>query len=114
MTDPKPRTLRQNASLHKLLTELSDELNGSGKTMMKVLSHTAEIPWTPEAAKEYLLKPFIKAMYQKEHTSQLTTKELSEATDAMLRHVAQTTGLSLEFPSIETMQKQSQTERIWR
>lgn len=114
MAEPKQRTLKQNASLHKLLTELADELNASGKTMMKVLSHQAEIEWTPEATKAYLLKPFIKAMYQKESTTQLTTKELSDATEAMLRHVAKTTGLVLDFPSLESMQNKSKQEREWR
>ena len=114
MKEPKQRTIKQNASLHKLMTELADELNSSGMTMMRVLSHNAEIEWTATATKEYLLRPFIKAMYNKSSTTQLTTKELSDATEAMLRHVAKTTGVSLDFPSLESMQNQEQKERIWR
>ncbi len=114
MDKPKRRTMRQNASLHLLLTQLSSELNDHGKTMMQVLSHDAEIEWTPEAAKEYLLRPFIKAMYQKESTTQLTTKELSKATEAMLDHVAKTTGIALDFPSLESLYEQSKKERVWR
>lgn len=111
----KQRTTRQNSALHLLMTELADELNGSGMTMMKVLSQDAEIEWTPEAVKNFLLRPFIRAMYQKESTTQLSTKELSKATDQMLSHVAKVTGLSLEFPSLESQYNESQqTERVWR
>lgn len=109
----KPRTTKQNASLHKLMTELADELNNHGMTMMKVLSHNAEIEWTPVSTKEYLLRPFIKAMFNKQSTTQLSTKELSQATEAMLQHVAKTTGVALDFPSLESMQNQV-TERVWK
>lgn len=112
--DVKKRTTSQNSALHLLLTQLSNDLNASGKTMMKVLSQTAEIEWTPTSTKEYLLRPFIKAMYNKSSTTDLTTKELSEATEAMLRHVAKTTGVSLDFPSLESLYEQSKGERVWR
>lgn len=107
------RTTKQNNSLHLLMTQLAEELNNSGKTMMKVLSQTAEIEWTAYSTKEYLLRPFIKAMYGKNSTTQLTTKELSDATEAMLRHVAQTTGVALDFPSLESL-AQEQKEREWK
>ena len=105
MTEDKKRTLNQNSALHLLLGQLATELNNSGKYMMEVLRHDAEIAWTPEAAKEYLLRPFIKAMYNKSSTTELTTKELSIATEAMLDHVAKTTGLALEFPSIDSLMR---------
>lgn len=110
----KQRSLKQNSSLHLLMTQLADELNNHGKTMMKVLSQTAEIEWTPFSTKEYLLRPFIKAMYGKDSTTQLTTKELSQATEAMLRHVSQTTGVALDFPSLESLHEQSKKERVWK
>lgn len=98
---PKQRTLAQNRALHLLLTQLSNELNEQGLTMMRVLSKNAEIEWTDYAAKEYLLRPFIQAMYGKRSTKSLTTKELSAASEAMLNHVAKVTGVALNFPSIE-------------
>lgn len=98
---PKQRTLRQNKALHLLMTQLAQELNDHGKTMMEVLRHEAEIEWTDYSTKEFLLRPFIKAMYGKNSTTQLTTKELSAASEAMLDHVAKVTGVALNFPSIE-------------
>ena len=103
VVEEKQRTAQQNKSLHLLMTQLADELNASGKTMMQVLRQGAEIQWTDYATKEYLLRPFIKAMYGKESTKTLTTKELSKATEAMLDHVAQTTGVALDFPSLESL-----------
>lgn len=88
------------------MTQLADELNNHGMTMMKVLSQSAEIEWSDYSTKEYLLRPFIKAMYGKTSTKELTTKELTKATDAMLNHVAKTTGVALDFPSVETLMHQ--------
>ena len=110
-TETKQRSIRQNKSLHLLMTQLADELNASGKTMMQVLKQGAEIQWTDYSTKEYLLRPFIKAMYGKESTKTLTTKELSKATEAMLDHVAQTTGVALMFPSLETLMENQDDRR---
>ena len=101
--EEKPRTLTQNASLHLLLTQIANELNDSGLYMQRVLKQDAEIQWTPEAAKEYLLRPFIIAMYQKNSTTQLTTKEIGDAMNAMCDHLAKATGKSFEIPSIESL-----------
>ena len=108
---PKQRTQRQNKAMHLMLTQLADELNASGKTMMRVLSQTAEIPWTDVSAKEYLLRPIIRAMYNKNSTKELTTKELTKATDFLLDHIAKTTGLSLDFPSLESLMLQEQLKK---
>jgi len=110
--EPKKRTNSQNRALHLLMTQLASELNSHGKTMMRVLSKTAEIEWTDYATKEYLLRPFIRAMYGKESTTELTTKELSDATDAMLNHVATTTGVALDFPSLETLMNDQLGRRV--
>lgn len=103
MEKPKQRTLRQNRSLHKLMGDIASELNDSGLYMQMVLKHNAEIWWTPETTKEYLLRPFIRAMYQKESTTELDTKQIGDAMNAMCDHLAKTTGKSFELPSIETL-----------
>lgn len=97
----RQRTLRQNRAMHLMLTQLADELNSHGKTMMRVLDKTADIAWTDWSTKEFLLRPFIRAMFGKESTTDLTTKELTLATDAMLDHVAKVTGVALDFPSVD-------------
>lgn len=53
--------------------------------------------------KDYLLRPFIKAMYNKDSTTELNTKEIGDAMDAMLDHLAKTTGKAFCIPSIESL-----------
>lgn len=101
--EAKQRTKRQNRSMHLLMAHIADGLNESGLYMQRVLKHDAEIQWTPEAAKNYLLRPFIRAMYGKESTTDLTTDEIGKAMDMMIDHLAKTTGKVFEIPSIDAL-----------
>lgn len=104
MDRPK-RTERQNRAMHLLMTQIASELNDSGLYMQKVLKHDADIEWTSVAVKEYLLRPFMRAMYNIESTTELDTKQIGDAMDAMLHHLAKVTGLAFEIPSQETKDK---------
>ena len=104
------RTKRQNRALHKLLSDISDELNDSGLYMQIVLKPTAELLWTPEMAKEHLLKPFIWAMYRKRSTTELDTKQIGDAMNAMCDHLAKTTGKAFDIPSIESIINQQKID----
>ena len=104
------RTQRQNRSLHLLMTNIADELNESGLSMMRVLKHNAEIPWTPEAVKEYLLRPIIVAMHTKHSTTELDTKQIGEAIDVLCMHLAMTTGKVFEMPSLESLMNQDRVK----
>ena len=110
-TTPKQRTPRQNASLHLLLTHIADELNDSGLYMQQVLKHDAEIPWSPEMVKQLLYRPFIRAMYQKESTKDLDTKQIGDSMNTMCDHLAKTTGKAFEIPSIESLMLQQQLKK---
>jgi len=109
------RTLKQNSALHLLLDQLSKELNDNDKTMTRVLKHDAEIFWNKDLAKEYLFRPFLKALHpDKTSSTELTTKELSEVSEQMLNHVAKVTGIALDFPSIQTLMQDKQASNIRR
>lgn len=101
--DRKKRTNRQNRALHLLMTQVAEDLNNSGLYMQMVMKHNAEIWWTPEMTKEYLLRPFIRAMYQKESTTELDTKQIGDAMNAMCDHLAKVTGRTFDIPSIESI-----------
>jgi hypothetical protein len=45
--------------------------------------------------------PIIKQAYEKDHTSDLTTKELSDACSAMIDSINQATGVYVPYPSME-------------
>ena len=92
------------------MNHIADGLNESGLSMMRVLKHNAEIPWTPEAAKEYLLRPIIMAMYNKSSTKELTTKEIGDAIDVLCAHLVTVTGKVFEMPRIETLINQDRVK----
>lgn len=95
------RTLRQNASLHKYFELLARELNESGYDMKRTLKPGIDIPWSPDTVKEYLWKPIQNAQLMKESTTELTTKDIDIVYDTLNRHLAEKTGVHVEFPSNE-------------
>jgi len=108
MTSPsKPRTLKQNNSLHAWCSDLAEALNDSGLSMMKVLKHEAEIPWTKITVKELLFKQIMQAMFHKDSTTQLTTKEMIRVADTLTRHLSVKFDVITPWPSLEEQYNQS-------
>ena len=101
--EAKQRTLTQNRALHQYYTHLAAALNASGYDMRRTLKQDVEIPWTPDLVKQWLWKPIQNAMLNKESTTQLTTKEIDEVLDVLTRHLGEKLGISVEFPSIESL-----------
>lgn len=103
MSVDKPRTLTQNAALHLYFTHLAAALNASGFDLRRTLKQDVEIPWTPDLVKQWLWKPIQNAMLNKDSTTQLTTKEIDEVLDVLTRHLGEKLGISVEFPSVESL-----------
>lgn len=99
----KPRTTKQNNSLHLFFTHLADSLNGAGLDMRKTLREGIDIPWNAKSVKEYLWRPIMHSQLGKESTTELTTGEIDQVFDTMNRLLAQKFGLHIEFPSEESM-----------
>ena len=97
------RTLSQNNSLHLWLRQLSEALNDAGLDMKKTLKPTTDIPWTEENAKEHLFKPLMEAMYNKDSTRELTTKELTKVAEVLTRHLAEKFDITTPFPSLDSL-----------
>lgn len=95
------RTSRQNRALHLYFRLLADELNLSGKDMKHVI-RTA-ISWSPYAVKQYLWLPLQKARLGKKSTTELTTDEIDKIYDEINRIIGERTGVSVPFPSIESL-----------
>ena len=91
------RTNKQNNALHLLLRQIADELNSAGYTRPHPWGKM-EIPYSEVAVKEIFLLPIIDKVFGKQHSSDLTTKELSEAVEILLDALAQNTGISLFMP----------------
>jgi len=104
------RTLRQNRALHKYFTQISDDLNDHGLNIMKTLRSDAEIPWSPLLVKEIMWRPLMKAKLLKSSTTQLNTKEIDEILDILTKYLGEQHGLTVEFPSIETIIRNEQAK----
>lgn len=103
MQEEKSRTLRQNRALHLMFQHLANDLNEAGFDMKKTLKPEIDIPWNKETVKEYIWRPVQKAQLQKDSTKDLTTKEIDEVFSTLSRYLGEKLGISLEFPSIETL-----------
>ena len=99
----KTRTLKQNAALHLMFTQLAQELNEAGFDMKKTLKPEIEIMWNDFMVKEYLWRPLQKTILGKQSTTQLTTTEIDKVFDVLTRHLGQKLGIELAFPSIESL-----------
>lgn len=99
----KPRTESQNKALHLYFTQLAEMLNDAGLDMRKVLKPSISIPWTSQTIKENLWKPIMKAQTDKSSTTELTTKEITEIYDTINRHLSEKFGISVEWPSLESL-----------
>ena len=110
----RQRTLKQNAALHLMFTHLADELNQTGWDMRKTLKPSVDIPWTPQTIKEYLFKPIMQAQLQKQSTTELTTVEIDKVVDTLTKHLGQNTGVTVEFPSVESILRKQDLEQMSR
>ena len=97
----KQRTIQQNRALHKLFDLYAETLNNAGLDMKRTLKQDAEIPWRQETVKEFLWRPVQKALLGKVSTTELTTKEIDEVFEVLNKHLGQTHGVHVPFPSIE-------------
>lgn len=102
----KQRTLQQNSALHLYFEHLAQELNDAGLDMRKTLKPAVDIPWSKDTIKDYLWRPIQIAQLQKESTTNLTTTEIDKVWETLNRHLSERFGLSVEFPSLETLEKE--------
>lgn len=116
MTELQPkeyeqRTPRQNRALHVLFQLLANTLNDNGLDMKKTLKPSVDIPWTGASVKEWLWKPMQKAQLNKDSTTKLTTVEIDQVFDTLVRHLGEQFGISLNFPSIDQTLIEIEAER---
>lgn len=105
----KIRTTRQNSALHLMFTQLADELTRAGLDMKKTLKPEIDIRWTPENVKEYMWRPIQVALLNKKSTTELTTREIDQVFDIICKHLGEKFGITIEFPSIETLINKSRS-----
>ena len=97
----KTRTSRQNRALHLLFRQWSEALTEAGFDMRKTLK--ADIQWTGERFKTDAWLPIMKAMYGKEHTSELESHEIDKIFETLNKVIGERTGVFMDFPSIDSL-----------
>jgi len=93
------RTNQQNKSLHLLFTQLANGLNEAGLDARVILKPSYQIQWSPETVKRDLFCQLSKAMLNKEHTSELTRKEVNQVYEQLMQILGEKHGFYLDFPS---------------
>lgn len=109
----KLRTDSQNKGIHKDCDLIAEKLNDAGLDMRKVLKSEINIPWTTLSVKEYIFKPIMKAMYQKESTTELekNSNEISKIHDVIMRELGEKHGIEYhDFPHDPNKQKETEEE----
>lgn len=103
------RTNAQNRALHLDCKLIAEKLNDAGLDMKNVLKPNVQIPWSTESVKEYLWKPIMKVLYQKESTRDLdkTKGEIEHIHEVIMRELAEKHGIEHHpFPNDEQRQKE--------
>lgn len=93
------RTRAQNNAMWLWLQLIAEALNDAGYDMRKTLKPHVEIPWNKERAKEHLWNPIQLAMVEKESSTLLTKEEFTEIQAVIGRHLAESTGVAIPFPT---------------
>jgi len=104
------RTTQQNKALHLYFQHLADALSDAGLDMRKTLKPSVEIPWSAKTVKEDIWKPIMQAQLGKRSTTEMESKDIDLVFNTITRHLANRFGLSVEFPSIETLMMEMRTK----
>lgn len=107
MTERKgSRTLRQNNAIHLYCEQIAELLNDLGWTFrFEGLKHTEmELKYTMILVKETIWRPIQIALFRKESTTELSTKEVSEVAEQIEHFFATRQGVDIPFPSLENLE----------
>lgn len=100
------RTQAQNRAIHLYCTQLAEAFNDAGLDMVAVLKQGASIPWNPDKVKEDIWKAVQFPITNKTSTAKLETDEVSKVYDVVSRHISQTVGVYVPFPSVESLMRE--------
>ena len=98
------RSAKQNRSLHKFFTLVSDQLNEMGLEFnyIGLKGDTLGTRYSPNVVKEYFWRPIQIALFNIKSTKDIDTKQINEIVDVISKFFGDK-GVVMEFPSIETL-----------
>ena len=100
------RTVKQNSSLHKYFSLVSNTLNDGGFSVQKVVAlfKKADIRWTMISVKDVIWRNIQVAIIKKESTTTLNTDEITKVYNNVDFYLTDKVGIDhIPFPSINSM-----------
>jgi hypothetical protein len=94
----KPRTDKQNNSLHLYLSQVAKALNDRNITFQMFFNEGYQVEWTKEICKNELWRPIQKAVTGKQSTTKPKTDQYSEIYEYLNRKLAEH-GVHVPWPS---------------
>ena len=95
----KTRTLTQNNCIHGYCDDLAKAFNAAGLDMETILKKGVAIPWDEHNVKKLIWHAVQIPMTGKKSSKDLLTNEVSKVYDVVNRHLSQTFGVFVPFPS---------------
>lgn len=95
----KQRSLKQNSSLNRYCSLLSNAFNEAGLTVEETLSKPLNISWSQLLVKELIWRRIQLALTGKKSTKDLDTVEVSQVYEEINNFTATDKGISVPFPS---------------
>lgn len=95
----KQRTLQQNKSIHIGCTQIANVLVENGVSLNKVIKNL-EIRPSMESVKD-IFRSIAHAKYGIDSTTQLTTQQVNDVWEDLIKAVSESTGIFIPFPSKE-------------
>jgi len=98
------RTKQQNRALHKYFKEIADDCRSKGISVQMLLADLpdAEISMNEKIIKD-IWKVFQNETLGKEHTADLTAKQVNEILEDFSMFMATKYDITMDFPSIESI-----------
>jgi len=91
------RTSRQNNAIHAYCREVAKQLHAGGHDFRNVLKAGVEIEPTMELVKKYMWVGIQKALFDKEHTSDLEQGEVDRVYQVMAKALVERYGINIDF-----------------
>jgi len=95
----KQRTLTQNNCIHGYCDDLAKAFNAAGLDMETILKKGVAIPWDAHNTKKLIWHAVQLPMTGKKSSKDLLTNEVSKVYDVVNRHLSETFGVFVPFPS---------------
>lgn len=100
------RTDLMNNCFHLWLDRLAEALNDSGQSMGDGVLIKLPIKYTKENLKEQVVRPYMKAVYGKKSTTELSITQMQAIYQELDQIIAERSSVHVEWPSEESLSRE--------